>query len=374
MSLYRKITFGVPSLDGDRPGGVPASISPGIGRERPRSQYGVSRQEDVFSGLPLQLSKQRLPDAANLIRQRIERLYAEQSALDEHGASHDILPIAVTPERGTFIADLCRAERPAATLEVGMAWGLSTLHILAALAEVRGSADGQPHVVMDPFQAARFGNAALRLVREVGAERMVEFYPEPSEIVLPRMLASGRQFDFAFIDGDHRFDPSFVDFFFVHRLLKPGGLVIFDDVLLDGIYLTSRWAETNLGYQPVAQHPPAGPRPPRSESGRLRRPHIGAWRKPLQEVERDRFHFIPFFEGFVALKDIPQPNHRRVERNRLSHAGLMAMRAGDRESARRAFAEALKIDPLHASNYLRWTRTFMPRWLAAIFTGRTRSG
>ena len=32
----------------------------------------------------------------------------------------------------------------------------------------------------------------------------------------------------AFIDGDHRFDPGFVDFFFVHRLLKPGGLVVVD--------------------------------------------------------------------------------------------------------------------------------------------------
>lgn len=313
-----------------------------------------------------------VPDAATIIGQRIERLYAEQVVLDEAGASHVILPLSVTPERGAFIANLCRAERPSATLEVGMAWGLSTLHILAALAEVRGSAAGAPHVVMDPFQASRFGNAALRLVREVGAERMVEFYPELSEIVLPRMLADGRQFDLAFIDGDHRFDPGFVDFFFVHRLLKPGGLVIFDDVVLDGIFLTSRWAETNLGYRPVAQHPAASTRPPRSESSRLRRPDIGAWRKPLTEVERDRLHFVPFFEGFVSLKDIPKPDARRVERNRLNHAGLIALRAGDRESARRAFAAALKIDPWHGSSYLRWMRSFMPQRLAAMFTGRTR--
>ena len=77
-----------------------------------------------------------LPDAATVIRQRIEQVYAQQSVLGEDGASHSVLPIAVTPERGAFIADLCRAERPSATLEIGMAWGLSTLHILAALAEV----------------------------------------------------------------------------------------------------------------------------------------------------------------------------------------------------------------------------------------------
>jgi predicted O-methyltransferase YrrM len=321
------------------------------------------------------MSGERQPPAlgtATIIRQRIERLYAEQTVLDEDGASHGILPVAVTPERGAFIANLCRAERPSATLEVGMAWGLSTLHILAALAEIRGSEPGAPHVVMDPFQVARYGNAALRLVREVGAEAMLEFYPEPSEIVLPRMLANGRQFDLVFIDGDHRFDPGFVDFFFVHRILKPGGLVIFDDVLFDGIYLTSRWAETNLGYQPVAQYPAAGKRPPRSEAGRLRRPHIGAWRKPLQEVARDRFHFVPFFEGFVPLKDIPKPDRRRVERNRLNHAGRMALQTGDQASARRAFAAALKVDPLHAASYLRWMRSFLPPRLASMLSGRPR--
>ena len=311
--------------------------------------------------------------SADVIRRRIERVYAERSVPDESGASRAIMPIAVTRERGTFIADLCRAERPRATLEVGMAWGLSTLYILAALAEVHGATGFQPHVVMDPFQTSRFGNAALRLVREVGAERLIEFYPEPSEIILPRLVSAGRQFDLAFIDGDHRYDPGFVDFFFVHRLLKPGGMVIFDDVLFDGIYLTSRWAETNLGYQPVAQYPPLGRRPRRSASSRLRRAEIGAWRKPLKEVERDRFHFVPFFEGFVPRKEIPPPDARRIERNRLNHAGLMALRAGDREGARRQFAEALRIDPLHASSYLRWVRSYLPPRIAAVLTGRTRA-
>jgi len=310
-----------------------------------------------------------LPDAAT-IRGRIERLYAERRVLDERGASHEILPIAVTAERGAFIAGLCRTERPSATLEIGMAWGLSTLHILAALAEVNGAAGFKPHVVVDPFEASRFGNAGLRLIRELGAEAMVEFYPEGSEIVLPRLLADGRQFELVFIDGDHRFDPGFVDFFYVHRLLKPGGLVIFDDVLFDGICLTTRWAETNLGYEPMAQYPSVSER---SRSAPGRRAEIGAWRKPLQEVERDRFHFVPFFDGFVPLKDIPKPDPRRLERNRLNHDGLLALRAGDREAARRAFAAALRTDPFFASSYLRWLRTLLPARLAARLTGRTRT-
>ena len=320
----------------------------------------------------MNLETNRPMPSAEAIHRSIERIYAEQSVLDESGTSHSVLPIAVTPERGSFIAGLCRAERPSATLEIGMAWGLSTLYILAALAEVRGSATGQPHVVMDPFQAPRFGNAALRLVREVGAESMIEFHPERSEIMLPRLLATGRQFDLAFIDGDHRYDPGFVDFFYVDRLLKPGGLVIFDDVLFDGIYLTSRWAETNLGYEPVAQYPAMSKRSRANRIRRLQRAEIGAWRKPLHQVQRDRFHFVPFFSGFVPLKDIPKPSPQRLARHRLNHAGLIALRGGDAASARRAFATAIKADRLYAWSYVRWVRTFLPPQLAARFTGRTR--
>ncbi len=240
------------------------------------------------------------------------------------------------------------------------------------MAEVHGAAGFQPHVVMDPFEASRFGNAALRLIRELCAEQMIEFYPEPSEMVLPRLLAEQRQFDLAFIDGDHRFDAGFVDLFFIHRLLKPGGLVIFDDVSFDGIYLTSRWAETNLGYQPVARYPLSDRRASRRSAG-PERARIAAWRKPLHEVERDRFHFVPFFEDFVTSKDMLNLSWRRAERNRLSHASLMALRAGDRQGARHLFAEAQKLDPFHVSTYLRWMRSFLPARLAAILSGRTRA-
>jgi hypothetical protein len=35
---------------------------------------------------------------------------------------------------------------------------------------------------------------------------LVEFYAEESLVVLPRLLTEGREFDLAFIDGNHRFE------------------------------------------------------------------------------------------------------------------------------------------------------------------------
>jgi glycosyltransferase involved in cell wall biosynthesis len=61
----------------------------------------------------------------------------------------------------------------------------------------------------------------------------------------------------------------------------------------------------------------------------------------------------------------------RATRSILGYAGLRALQRGDRRSARRAFAGALKLDPLRARNILRFLRTFLPVRLARSLSGRT---
>ncbi|HEY2105528.1 MAG TPA: hypothetical protein VGH29_07070, partial [Candidatus Binataceae bacterium] len=86
---------------------------------------------------------------ARRIAARIEQIYSAKSVKGEDGTMHSIVPAALPPERGGFLLEMCRAQRPIATLEVGLAWGLSTLHIFQALAE---NGAGIPrHVIMDPF-------------------------------------------------------------------------------------------------------------------------------------------------------------------------------------------------------------------------------
>jgi len=315
---------------------------------------------------------------AGPLRAALDRLYRDGTVVGDNGVEYKILPIGVTRARGEFIAGLCRAERPAATLEIGMAWGLSTLFILDALT-IAGAARPGCHVVMDPYQATTYHNAAIRTLRDAGAAELVEFHGEPSGLVLPRLISEGRRFDFVFIDGDHRFDGVFIDFFFVHQLLRPGGLIVFDDPEFDGVYLTCRFAESNYGYAAEAQFPPRRRRLApawqfrRHRRQMLDRPLIRAYRKPLADVVRDRKHFVPFFEGFVPFREIPKVAQARVERNRLNHRGRLAQRAGDVVEARRIFAEAAASAPWHLPTRARWIRTFMPRRIAALFSGRGRA-
>lgn len=50
-----------------------------------------------------------------------------------------------------------------------------------------------------------------------------------SQYVLPVLAQQGKQYDFIYIDASHRADDTFIDAYYAHKMLKPGGLIIFDD-------------------------------------------------------------------------------------------------------------------------------------------------
>jgi predicted O-methyltransferase YrrM len=134
--------------------------------------------------------------------------------------------MSLAPERGGFLREVCRAERPAATIEIGMAYGLSTLFILQTLLE--SGIDRCAHTVMDPFQTSIFHDAGRRVIKEAGVEQLVDFHQDHSEYVLPRLLREP-PLRYGVYRRRHRFDHVFVDLFYIDRLLKPSGVVVLDD-------------------------------------------------------------------------------------------------------------------------------------------------
>lgn len=119
-----------------------------------------------------------------------------------------------------------RAARPKVSLEVGFAYGISALCICDTLAEI-GSASR--HIVIDPNQSTNWNGIGLRNLRKAGYGDMIELREERSEFALPQLLKEGVEIDFAFIDGWHTFDHVLVDFFYINKMLRVGGIVAFDD-------------------------------------------------------------------------------------------------------------------------------------------------
>ena len=50
-----------------------------------------------------------------------------------------------------------------------------------------------------------------------------------SQNILPNLAQQDKKYDFIYIDASHRADDTFVDAYYAHKMLNPGGLIIFDD-------------------------------------------------------------------------------------------------------------------------------------------------
>jgi predicted O-methyltransferase YrrM len=172
----------------------------------------------------------------------LEQSYRAGRVLDSRGNPVDLAPHSIERAQGEALRDLAVAEEAERTIEVGLALGMSALFLCQAVL-----ARGGGHVAVDPFQAESWNGAGLRTLREAGVEEFVEVIEDESQLALPRLVAEGREFDLAFVDGDHRFEGVFLDLYFMTRLVRPGGLVVVDDVWMPAVRTAVAYVEKNLG-------------------------------------------------------------------------------------------------------------------------------
>ena len=177
----------------------------------------------------------------------IERLVRDGTAVARSdGTLHRLFPVAVYAAEGESLRDWVLREGATNTIEIGLGYGISALHVCEGLL---GNADPEMrHVALDPYQATRFANCGLQFLEEAGVAEMVEYHAEASEIALPRFLGEGRRFHLAFVDGNHRFDGVFLDLVFLGRLLRPGGIIFVDDYQLPAVARAASFCLTNLGW------------------------------------------------------------------------------------------------------------------------------
>jgi predicted O-methyltransferase YrrM len=182
------------------------------------------------------------------VRSTIDRLVRDGSLVaDSDGSKHDVRTVAISPDEGDALSRWVRHEDAARTIEIGLGYGVSALHICDGL--LRSGNPEVRHVALDPFQAGRFANCGLQVLRGAGVASFVEHHDEVSQTVLPALLKEGRRFDFAFVDGNHRFDAVFLDLYYLGRLLPKGGVVMLDDYDLPGIRRAVSFFLANLDWR-----------------------------------------------------------------------------------------------------------------------------
>lgn len=176
---------------------------------------------------------------------------AFQKALDASDAS-ELPAISVSPPVGKLLQLLARMIGARKVLEFGTLGGYSTLWFASALPK-----DGKVITLeYEPLHA----EVARANFREAGLDDRVEVRVGAALDSLPGIEADGlAPFDLAFIDADKKNNPGYFEW--ALKLVRPGGLILVDNVVRDGRVLDGATRDENVrGVRRVLEMIAAEPR------------------------------------------------------------------------------------------------------------------
>lgn len=151
--------------------------------------------------------------------------------------------------QGAQVNQIIRQSKVSKSLEIGFAYGYSTIWILDALR----SRTNARHVAIDPFELTSWGGIGLYQVKRLGLTANFSWIAEPSIHSLSKLIQDQDKFDFIFVDGNHRFDDVLVDFYLSDQLVSPGGILAFDDMWMPSVRSVASFIRRNRQYEVVQQ-------------------------------------------------------------------------------------------------------------------------
>jgi caffeoyl-CoA O-methyltransferase len=163
---------------------------------------------------------QRLYDYYQSVALREPAVMAE---LREETARHPLAEMQIAPETAPFIQMMVKLIGARRTVELGVYTGYSALATALALPD-----DG--HILACDVNA-NFTAIGQRYWKKAGIDKKIELVIAPALQTLDERIARGEAgtYDFAFVDADK---PGYAAYYErLLKLLRPGGLIAFDNTL-----------------------------------------------------------------------------------------------------------------------------------------------
>lgn len=157
----------------------------------------------------------------------------------EHIQVHSNIPL----HDANLLYEVASSAGSKRAIEVGMAFGASTLSILSA-------SDSITLDSVDPHQTTQWHGCGLEAVRSMGYDSRHLLWEDYDYSILPHFVHVDK-FDFAFIDGWHTFDHAFLDWWYIDKMLTVNGIVGFDDCYMPAVEKAIHFMESHRKYQEV---------------------------------------------------------------------------------------------------------------------------
>jgi predicted O-methyltransferase YrrM len=175
---------------------------------------------------------------------QLEKLYKTRKLRGRSGNEVSATGLS-TPHNLIVIRRIILDKKPLRTLEVGMAYGGSSLAILSTLREVHGIDIDYRHISIDPFQSC-YDYCGVEILKRCGHDGRFECLETRSDVAFPKLVAREERIDFIYVDGSHIFENVFIDFFYSAQILNQNGIILFDDCAHHHVDKVIRFIRSNL--------------------------------------------------------------------------------------------------------------------------------
>jgi predicted O-methyltransferase YrrM len=223
----------------------------------------------------------------------IDEIFEKKLVYDANGKAYP-LKSGISRKEGEVILNIVKNNQFKKTIEIGCAYGISSLYICSGSAGIYKSC----HTIIDPFQK-EWDYIGIENLKRAGLTSF-ELIEKLSEIALPQLLEKNEKFEFCFIDGWHTFDHVMIDFFYLNRLIDVGGVIVFHDVNMPSINKLLRYIFNYPSYEIIESvkfH-----QPKKTFNRKVKEVFIST---PLNALSRmiPRKNVYEFFSGKLISKD-----------------------------------------------------------------------
>lgn len=182
----------------------------------------------------------------------LETIYETQTIETNNSGTRIPLHSETSKEQGIFLQRIFDIVKPAKSLEVGFAYGISAMFILEKHRE--NGSEEKAHLVIEPD--SYWGTAAIHNIEKEGLKKYLQIRNDYSDKILTQLFHENYRIQYAYIDTTKQFDTVLQDFYFINKILDVGGVVILDDCggVWPGVQRVARFINTLPHYQILARH------------------------------------------------------------------------------------------------------------------------
>src|SRR5205814_2034177 len=104
----------------------------------------------------------------------------------------------------------------------------------------------------DPHQSNEYKRAGVTAIDRAGLTGRHTLLETFDYLALPNLLAATQSVDLAFVDGWHTFDYTLLDFWYLDKMLRVGGIIGFDDCHFAAVHKVIAFINTHRQYEEVS--------------------------------------------------------------------------------------------------------------------------